>query len=416
MPVLLLIQPNYRIYTLEKEVNQPFSANAPDPEASPLLNGARDDPDRVFAEALDRELEKITSFYDLKEPEIFQEGDELLKDEASFDVDQSNPGNLDSEGQPLRRRLSKKRSGSVFQDWGFPRRRRASGTSPTMERIDSGDSDGDEEGRIPLSKSNTATTVEGATRQRGYSNPQGKSSETLEDISDRALSVAYDAGATLKKRMISLYVSLSELRSFVQLNKTGFLKVLKKYDKTLDRKLRNQYISQRVDEARTFRKETSETIGEKITQLERAYALHYTQGNEDQAKRELRLDLREHVVWERNTVWREMIGIERKAQAANLGVRQTILGGLNEDRMQGDEEPTGATKEVHTFAGRYRCPHFLLNSTFYFLVADLAIFAVLLAVPIMDLPEQQNCLALVVFVSLLWATEVSYLTMRAVHN
>jgi phosphate transporter len=40
------------------------------------------------------------------------------------------------------------------------------------------------------------------------------------------------------------------------------------------------------------------------------------------------------------------------------------------------------------------------------LVACIAIFVVLLVVPIMEKPEQQNCLAMVIFVSLLWATEV----------
>ena len=104
-----------------------------------------------------------------------------------------------------------------------------------------------------------------------------------------------------------------------------------------------------------------------------------------------------------------MIGIERKAQAANLGIRNTMLGQDTDPkkaRLQGDDEHA-TTKEVVTPLGRTRCPRFLLSSTFWVLVFTIAVFAVLLAVPIMEEPEQQNCLALVVFVSLLWATEVS---------
>ena len=104
-----------------------------------------------------------------------------------------------------------------------------------------------------------------------------------------------------------------------------------------------------------------------------------------------------------------MIGIERKAQAANLGIRNTMLGQDTDPkkaRLQGDAED-GAMKEVRTPLGRTKCPKFLVSGTFWVLVAIIAVFAVLLAVPIMDRPEQQNCLALVVFVSLLWATEVS---------
>ncbi|KAG9626566.1 SPX domain-containing protein, partial [Aureobasidium melanogenum] len=64
-----------------------------------------------------------------------------------------------------------------------------------------------------------------------------------------------------------------------------------------------------------------------------------------------------------------------------------------------------ATKEVVTPLGKYRCPRFLLSSTFYTLVAVIAVFFVLLFAPIMESPVEQNCLALVVLVSLLWATE-----------
>ncbi|EDN10234.1 conserved hypothetical protein [Histoplasma mississippiense (nom. inval.)] len=83
-----------------------------------------------------------------------------------------------------------------------------------------------------------------------------------------------------------------------------------------------------------------ELLNARISGIEKLYAELVTKGDLALSKRELRLHLREHVVWERNTVWRKMIGIERKSQAANMG------------------------------------------------------------------PEQQNCLAMLVFVSLLWSTEV----------
>ena len=190
------------------------------------------------------------------------------------------------------------------------------------------------------------------------------------------------------------------------LNKTGFSKVLKKYDKTLDRKLKSQYMREKVEKSPTFQADKREKVNDKIAIVEQTYADIYSDGDVDKAKRELRLDLREHVVWERNTVWREMIGIERKAQAAHLGARQTILG-HKADNKHSDEG--SETKELATPAGRFRCPSFLFQSSVYILIAALAVFAVLLLVPILELPEQQNCLAMVVFVSMLWATEVSSL-------
>ena len=230
----------------------------------------------------------------------------------------------------------------------------------------------------------------------------------FEDYDDMAFSALYDSSISLKKRTISLYVTICELRSFIQLNKTGFSKVLKKYDKTLDRKLKSSYISEHVEPAYPFQQSRMDQLGSYVDRMEKAYAKLVTKDDVAEAKRELRLHLREHVVWERNTVWREMIGIERKAQAANLGVKQTLLGRDHDPskaRLQGDEAEL-ETRVVRTPMGRYRCPRFLISSTFYWLVVIVAVFAVLLSVPLMRKAEEQNCLAMVVFVSLLWATEV----------
>jgi hypothetical protein len=223
-----------------------------------------------------------------------------------------------------------------------------------------------------------------------------------------AFSALYDEGVSLKKRTVSVYVSLCELRSFIQLNKTGFEKVLKKYDKILDRKLKSQYLKTYVYPAYPFQQTTMDKLSGNLDSIERAYSQICTKGDVAEAKRELRLHLREHVVWERNTVWREMIGIERKAQAANIGITQTLLGRdvhAGQVRRQGDQLDSDV-KEVNTPIGRYRCPQWLLGRTFWTLVACIAVFVVLLVVPIMEKPEQQNCLAMVIFVSSLWATEV----------
>ena len=223
------------------------------------------------------------------------------------------------------------------------------------------------------------------------------------------LSALYETGISLKKRIISLYVSLCELKSFIQLNKTGFSKALKKYDKTCDRNLRRSYVDETVTSAYPFREATMSHLDENIAQMEKKYSEVVTKGDTELAKRELRLHLREHVVWERNTVWREMIGIERKAQAANMGIKRTLLGGDHDQlkaRLQGDDHDESKMQEVNTPVGRYRCPTWLFSSTFLALITIVAIFVVLLVVPIMKRPEQQNCLAMLVFVSLLWATEV----------
>jgi phosphate transporter len=387
-----------------------------DPESSPLLTGDVDDPDKVFTNSLDAELEKVTSFYQIKENEIFDELDAMVNDEGTYD-EETDGFEREQANLPPEQRVRKQ---SIFRQVGFSRPRALSGVSgqSTADGTHDDDDDSDDEanetsrlrkkspdGRIRRQRTHTDENMGASTE---YSASRRKTSVAFEDYNDMAFSALYDEGVSLKKRAVSVYVSLCELRSFIQLNKTGFEKVLKKYDKILDRKLKGFYLNKYVYPAHPFRQETMDRLTQNLDRIEAAYAHLCTKGDVAEAKRELRLHLREHVVWERNTVWREMIGIERKAQAANIGITQTLLGRDTTGgriRRQGDDiQPE--LKEVSTPIGKYRCPQWLVSKTFWMLVACIAIFTVLLVVPIMEKPEQQNCLAMVIFVSLLWATEV----------
>lgn len=415
------------IYTLEKSVHNVNTADAEDAEASPLIQGGN--PDVVFQRALDSELEKICSFYRLKELEVYGEVGALIKDEETYKEEAEGHDLAHLDGLSESRTLSKSgrtRHGSLFKNFGFGTgagRRRTSMMSGSIdegeEDVDS-DDDFDEstalhQDRLAKVRSKTwdssgGQSIDDLRSSRELPKSKRRTSQAYDDYNDQNLSALYASGLTLKKRTISLYVSLCELKSFIQLNKTGFSKALKKYDKTLDRNLRNEYTKASVNPAHPFTQTTMQHLDENIGNMEKIYADVISQGDLEASKRELRLHLREHVIWERNTVWREMIGIERKAQAANMGIRRTLLGGDHDPskaRLQGDEPDNEAMKEVITPVGRITCPRWLVSSTFFLLVAIVAIFVALLFVPIMEHKEQQNCLAMLVFVSLLWATEVS---------
>lgn len=412
------------LYTLEKSIHQ--SSTPQDPESSPLL--ANDDPDTVFSRALDSELEKICSFYQLKELEVYGEIGAVIKDEQTYEQDAAGLDleHLDAPSDIRSSRSGRGRHDSIFRTFGFKGRRRTSTLSRSIgEGDEDGDSDDDADDLAALQNSgstmrrtktwdaNAGQSVEDLRSSRDLppvnSLLKRRTSQANDDYSDQGIPALYATGVLLKKRTISLYVSLCELKSFIQLNKTGFSKALKKYDKTLNRDLRNSYIKAKITPAYPFRQSTMGHLDENISKIEKMYADIITKGDIATAKRELRLHLREHVVWERNTVWREMIGIERKAQAANMGLRRTLLGGDHDPsnaRLQGDEPDEMGMKELVTPVGRFTCPQWLFSSAFSTLIGILAIFIVLLMVPIMKEQEQQNCLAMLVFVSLLWATEV----------
>lgn len=380
------------------------------------------------------ELEKISSFYQLKELEIYGEVSELLRDEESYEAEGLDHLDGTENGRPATssRVSDRPRQGSIFRG-SFVKARRASTISQSIdEGVEDSDDDEDDDENTALQKPSRpagqrskSTPYDanvgrsGAAEDMKASTELSKSirrnSQNYDDYAEHAFSSLLSSGITLKKRAISLYVQLCELKSFIQLNKTGFTKVLKKYDKIMDRGLKSQYIERHVTPAYPFLPETMKHVEENIKHMEKAYADVVTQGDVDQARKELRLHLREHVVWERNTVWREMIGIERKAQAANMGLRRTLLGPDSDPakaRLQGDSFDTTEMKELSTPVGRFRLPTWLFSSTLLTLLLIIAIFIALLYVPIMKQVEQQNCLAMLAFVSLLWATEVSCLETR----
>jgi phosphate transporter len=387
----------YSIYQLERTVHQ---ASQGDAESRPLIGS--EEPEEVFSRALGVELEKISSFYVAKEGELRDEVNELLRDVGAYD--QESDGN--EQPIPSTEALRRPRAGSSI--------------SRRSVENDVEDSEDDDDETTGLTRSRASV---GKKRRQTMPNIMHQSTDltasteltrslrrystTLDDYAEQ--SFMYSSGIMLKKRIISLYVQLCELKSYIQLNKTGFSKVLKKFDKILDKELRPNYMTDHVEPAYPFKRETMKIVEEQISKMEEAYTEVVTQGDVELAKKDLRSHLREHVVWERNTVWRDMIGIERRAEAASLG--RTLLGteggGANR-RLQGDDDKLPRTKEISTPVGRFSIPTWLFSQTMATLIIITVIFFVLLFVPIMERPEQQNCLAMLVFVSLLWATEVGH--------
>lgn len=285
---------------------------------------------------------------------------------------------------------------------------------------DSDDDDGDETSALNRRPQSSVGSAYGRRRTTpNFHAPTDTSASTELTKSMRRHSIGYDDygetaelfsdGILLKRRIIGLYVQLCELKSYVQLNRTGFNKILKKFDKILDKNLRPKYMANTVDSSYPFLPEIIKQLEENIEQMEEAYADIVTQGDAALAKKALRSHLREHVVWERNTVWRDLIGMERRAEGASLG--KSLLGASTDGanvRLQGDDVPVVPMREIRTPLGRFTCPTWLFGSTMLTIMGIVIIFLVLLIAPILNKPEQQACLAMLVFVSLLWATEVSF--------
>ncbi|KAH0495510.1 hypothetical protein TgHK011_009056 [Trichoderma gracile] len=380
------------IYQLEKNAHQ---ARGGDAESRPLIS--TEEPEDVFAKYLGIELEKICSFYSLKEGELLEEVNQLLRD-------------IGEEGPSMETSTTLRPTQSETQSThARPSSMRSHGSDDDDSATDDDETTGLTKRRgSKYGRRRTASSIPDMAASSEFGRSR-RHSTTVDDYGDQSLlfgSTLYSSGIMLKKRIISLYVQLCELKSYVQLNRTGFSKVLKKFDKILDKELRSSYIATYVDTAYPFRPETKQLLDENIAKMEAAYADVVVAGDLELAKKDLRSHLREHVVWERNTVWRDLIGIERRAEAARFG--QTLLGqetGIVPKRLQGDDEIGPAETQIKTPIGRIVLPLWLTNSSVHTLFISVAAFLTLLFVPILQNPEQQNCLALLVFVSLMWATE-----------
>lgn len=177
-----------------------------------------------------------------------------------------------------------------------------------------------------------------------------------------------------------------------------------RYDKVTNSKLQPQYMKTVVDSTFPFEPVTQERLSNAIHSLVPLYADIATSGDQDFALKQLNAHLREHVVWERNTVWREMIGLERRGwggAGSGSGKRGTDV-----PIVQGVKAETKT--ELNTPVGRFYLPAWLTSQVVAGVLA-LLLFGGLLNAQWFDRVEEQNCLALLAFVTIFWALEVSSL-------
>ncbi|OZJ03698.1 hypothetical protein BZG36_03498 [Bifiguratus adelaidae] len=326
----------------------------------------------VFVPALDKELNKIVKFYEKKEKELFAEEKKLAEDIEAYEsahpfMNSSIVGSGYFAGTtvhdtPQSQELGTPSGSAKDPFHPQPRRpsRSLSGTWPSSEFFH-------DTGMPP--------NIPG--QNRPDTDPSNKSINSEFDGKDDE----DNERANLKRRIIDLYVLTTELRSYVNLNQTAFTKITKKYDKVTYNTLKSTYIPNQVLTTHPFKAATKEALAHAITEIEYMY-VSLTDMEPDLAVDELKTHLREHIVWERNTIWRDMIGQERKANAVKRKKESKALnipyvGPVSRETIQ----------QVVTLAG---C---------------LAIFIGLLFAPWFDTVEQTYCFAILVLASLLWATE-----------
>ncbi|GAB5588757.1 low-affinity phosphate transporter [Umbelopsis nana] len=334
-------------------------------ERTSLMDYSQASNNKIIA-VLDKSLDKIVAFYAKKETEIYTELDQLIDAvnalQTSIDTIPEDEEMSIAAARPTMLRRHSRRRSSISQPSGRFARRES-----TLE----GESD------LPP----TIITHNIADEQTGLLASPG--------LEDGDVEVAI---IDLRKRAVDIFVLLSELKSFVALNLTAFSKILKKYDKITNSDLKRTYLAEVVNRTYPFSNTTKAALNNRIQTVERLYAQLATDGNLDDAIMELKTHLREYIVWERNTVWRDMVEQERKTES--LAVQ------------------AGTPTKIRTPFGKFAITFAQLQMAFTALIC-VAIFIVLLNVKTFSGIEESNCFAILIFASLLWASEIMPLFVTA---
>jgi phosphate transporter len=363
------------IYNLQRESLQSTSRRL-DNEASYLITrdlGHHRDVVKVFVASLDAELKKIDKFYREKEVSAYQDYELLITDLEDFE----------KEFIPVEFSGSQNRS--------MKRARSIPNYANETDRPAEDSDDGDDGEVLPfrgrqnsLELDNRARRNEDLVRSR---TPEfwDRDFDNMVQVRD-PLSVLADIRITLKRRSIALFTLLSELKSYIELNRTGFTKILKKFDKSLNTKIKDEYLEKLVSNSYIFTATTESQLKDRLDSIIQIYAKLATNGSIETAKAELRLHLREHVVWERNTVWKDMIGLERRSQSAVVAKKTD-----SKEILVGEEDQKAAKT--------------IITANAYKLTFIAIVTLILLRFSPFQEIEQKNCFALLVCSSLLWATE-----------
>ena len=154
--------------------------------------------------------------------------------------------------------------------------------------------------------------------------------------------------------------------------------------------LQAQYLHEVLEPSPPFDQASRTRRSDMQHQLLQMYAKCVTQGDTAVAQRQLKLHLREHIAWERETVWRTMIEHERRGD-----------GGLPRSVAIAVPEENGVV--VKTPIGKLR-----FSRRHIWVTVSVLAFLTLLKVQTVEDDAANRCFAILIFATILWATEVRH--------
>lgn len=213
----------------------------------------------------------------------------------------------------------------------------------------------------------------------------------------------------LKQSIVNLYIDLNQLKSFIELNRIGFSKITKKFDKVLHMNTREKLIQSEAffKDTYVFQHETLRALNNRIVQLVEFYAIIKGQSaNVEECKHELKSFLHDHIVWERSNTWKDMLGL----LSHNKEI-QTELDSVSpqfNSKLAIDCYHYHLPRQIRIGSlgiKNISVPKLFFTMKAFKIALIIAITGVLLGVKTFNDEAQHRCMALVECVAFLWASE-----------
>ncbi|KAH9481898.1 putative transporter C3B8.04c [Psilocybe cubensis] len=400
------------IYQLEKQQSGrdlSLSRDLESNERSALLNEAdATETDGMFIPLLDRELRKIVAFYEQQSKELLDdledlEKDVILQDEIGlqggehyddyeeYDEDDNDNDSISASRSPDGRRTSTSRPRKLSAAGRLRVPQAGPSGSPEIQRRQSLSSFEDMEDSYLSSRHGKGPKGTVAKLANKLKDSFVSSSSTTDPtIWTARTDYAYDTRLLYKRRITNLYISFTNLKSYVEVNYSGFRKIIKKYDKVTFSELKDRYLHTVVEISEPFTQASKDKINDALNRLLELYTKCVARGDKATARQQLRLHQRENIAWERDTVWRQMIGRERRGEgAADDAAGATLL-----------HEPEKAIVDIPTPVGMFK-----ITKRRILKLLAVAVLVIMLNVQVVDGLEANRCLAILSFCTVLWATE-----------
>ncbi|KAG6888170.1 hypothetical protein C0992_009446 [Termitomyces sp. T32_za158] len=368
--------------------------------------------DAVFEPLLNKELEKIDLFYHVQEKELLEEVSELEElvqkqeaaglDDRYYDDpdedDEEDDESISRSPERRRRQISSTRHNTCeSRTLAFPwphshhileAQARDPSSSVRAHRLSISSVDTVDNEGISGSVSRLASKIGDTLRDSIITN--AASVPEIQTIWSSKSDYAYDIRLLFKRKITTSYVAVANLKSYVEVNYSGFRKILKKYDKVTYSELKDRYMHHVVETSYPFMRESKDRLEDARIRLVDLYTKCVTNGDRRLASQQLKLHQRENIAWERDTVWRQMIAQQRRGDVEG---EPLTIGALL-------KPPGPGLFFVSTPLGTIR----VTKKMIYKIIAGI-IFVTLLNVQVLETLEANRCFAILMLCTFLWATE-----------